>query len=103
MDGQPEEPERNWKENRNKTGNEVNQMNEIADALTNTLSTPNEMDSNFETANVTDALFAIARAIERNAKALERLGTNGATTEMGAIELLASEVKRIADDVDPRR
>ena len=51
-------------------------MNEIAEALDKTLSTPNECDGNLEAANVTDALFAIARAIERNAQALERLAAN---------------------------
>jgi len=35
----------------------------MAEALLRTLESPNEMDRNGESANVVDALFAIARAI----------------------------------------
>jgi len=38
---------------------------DLKEVLMTTLSTPNEMDSNGEPANVVDGLFAIARAIER--------------------------------------
>ena len=41
----------------------------IADAIVDSLISPNEADSNFEVANVTDGLFAIARAINRLATA----------------------------------
>lgn len=41
-------------------------------------------------ANIANALFAIARA-------LDRLGTNDAATPMGAVELLAKEVRDGAD------
>ena len=44
--------------------------------------------------NIARGLFAISRS-------LDRLGLNGASTPMGAIELLSSEVKRIADSVEP--
>ena len=47
----------------------------IADAvqdIASRLCSPNEQDSNGETANVVDGLFAIARAIERLAKAIEK-------------------------------
>lgn len=60
----------------------------------------NETDSNLEPANVVDGLFAIARAIERNAQALERLGLNNATSDMGALELVGYELKRIADQME---
>ena len=65
----------------------------VAEAILNTLISPNEADSNLENANVVDGLFAIARSLSRVAKALERLGTNDASTPMGAIELLSLEVK----------
>lgn len=51
-----------------------------------------------------DGVFAVAYAINRladaqfeTAEALTKLGLNGATTRMGAVELLAREVARIAD------
>ena len=42
-----------------------------AQALRDTLISPNEADQNFEPANVVDGLFAIARAIDRLARAIE--------------------------------
>ena len=51
-----------------------------------------------------DGAFAIAYAIGRladaqvdTARALERLGLNGASTNMGALEALGLEISRIAD------
>lgn len=46
---------------------------------------------------------AIAGAIRELARAIDRLGTNDASTPMGAIELLASEVKRIADNMEAQQ
>lgn len=43
----------------------------IARAIEATLSSPNEMDSNGEIANVTDGLYALARAVHHLADALE--------------------------------
>jgi hypothetical protein len=40
-----------------------------------------------------EGLLAIAEAINNLAGAIDRLGTKGATTPMGAIEVLALEVK----------
>lgn len=40
-------------------------------ALRAVLVSPNESDSNFEPANVVDGLFAIARALDRVADAIE--------------------------------
>lgn len=54
--------------------------NEIARALLETLISPNEHDSNFEPANVVDALFAIARAIEHLAEAINMNGKEGVRT-----------------------
>ena len=47
-----------------------------AEVLLRTLESPNEADSNGEAANVVDGLFAIARAIERLAAAVEARGTS---------------------------
>jgi hypothetical protein len=44
--------------------------NQIAEALRDTLISPNEVDRNLEAANVVDGLFAIARAVNRLAIAL---------------------------------
>lgn len=45
---------------------------EAAGAIFDTLESPNEYDRNGEAANVVDGLFAIARAIERLADAVEK-------------------------------
>jgi hypothetical protein len=45
----------------------------VGRALRDTLISPNEADSNLEPANVVDGLFAIARAISDNARALDRI------------------------------
>jgi hypothetical protein len=47
---------------------------DVADALQSTLISPNEADSNSEPANVVDGLFAIARAIDHLADAIESGG-----------------------------
>lgn len=47
------------------------QADPIAKAILGTLESANEQDRNMEAANVVDALFAIARAIERLAYAVE--------------------------------
>lgn len=54
--------------------------NEIADAIRETLTSPNESDSNGEEACVVDGLFAIARAIRFLGKATCR-GPCGAQHE----------------------
>lgn len=43
----------------------------VAGALLMTLQSANELDSNLEEANAVDGLFAVARAIERLAAAIE--------------------------------
>lgn len=72
---------------------------DLAAALRDTLISPNESDRNMEPANVVDGLFAIARALEHVAKAIERLGLNEAATPMGALELVAKEIKDGLKDV----
>lgn len=49
--------------------------------------------SDLEGADLTGGLFAIARSIDGLADAVDRLGTNSADTGMGAIELLARELR----------
>lgn len=44
----------------------------LAEAIWGTLQSPNELDSNWEAANVVDGLAKIARAIHRLAEAVER-------------------------------
>jgi hypothetical protein len=44
---------------------------ETADALREVLISPNELDRNYEPANVVDDLFAIARALHRLADVVE--------------------------------
>lgn len=69
----------------------------IANAVWGTLQSPNEVDSNLEAANVVDALYVIGRGIHRLATAVETLGVNDAATSMGAIEVLAKEVRAVAE------
>lgn len=82
---------------------------QIATALLNTLTSPNESDSNFEEANVVDGLFAIARAlhsIENTILPKEVTGTQhpvtgeyiGCFTE--AVMSIASGLHRLADAVE---
>ena len=68
----------------------------IAAALNEVFISANESDSNLEPANVVDGLFAIARGLHHVAHSIDRLGVNGADTSMGAIELLALEVSKLA-------
>jgi hypothetical protein len=49
----------------------TNKIDPVADALRKTLISPNEYDSKGEAANVVDGLFAIARALNHVAKALD--------------------------------
>lgn len=57
--------------------------NETAEALSQTLISPNESDSNWEAANLVDGLFAIANALHRIAAAMERPRPEGARCEGG--------------------
>ena len=49
----------------------------VAEALRETLISPNECDSNLEPANVVDGLFAIARGLVAVAEAIEAFETEG--------------------------
>ena len=69
----------------------------LADAIRDTLISPNEPDVNLEPANVVDGLFFIGRAIKQVARSLSDLGTASAETPMGAIEVLALELKTAAE------
>lgn len=46
-------------------------IEKVGRTIGNTLSSPNEMDSNGEAANVVDGLFAIARGLHHVAEAIE--------------------------------
>jgi hypothetical protein len=72
---------------------------EVAAALLHVLKSPNEADSNGETANVVDGLFAIARSISSIALQLKYLGVGDAATTMGAIEFLAVAIKQGSENV----
>lgn len=49
-------------------------IKDLQETLANTLSSPNERDRNWESpANVVDGLFAISRAIDRLAEAVEAI------------------------------
>lgn len=47
----------------------------LARAIEFALTSPNEMDSNMETANIVDGVYRLARAIEHLAKAVDTVGT----------------------------
>lgn len=47
-----------------------------------------------------DGLYAIAVAIKELAGAMRKLGLSDAATQMGAMELLAKEVKGVASALD---
>ncbi len=47
-------------------------VNDLAAAVTQAFESPNEMDSNLETANVVDGLYAVARALRAVAAAIEK-------------------------------
>jgi hypothetical protein len=51
------------------------------------------------TLNAVDALLIVAREIRRLARAIGRLGLNGASTEMGALEVVSLEIKKGFDSV----
>lgn len=57
--------------NDDETINAVDALLRLGRTITRNFTSPNEMDSNFEPANVVDALIAIARAIEHVAIAIE--------------------------------
>jgi hypothetical protein len=69
----------------------------VAGALWGAFQFPNKRDHNLEPANVVDGLFAIALALKRLADGIHRLGTNDASTNRGAIEVLSLEIKNDFD------
>src|SRR6266404_583036 len=50
-------------------------------------------DTGNRTVNVVDGFFAIAQALNENASAIHRLGNGSASTDIGAIENLAKELR----------
>ena len=56
-------------------------------------------DINTPETSVAAGLLSIAEALDRVAGELKRLGTNGASTPMGALEVVALEVKDGFEDL----
>ncbi len=73
-------------------------QDELIEMLERAFVSPNKSDRNGEEANMVDGLFAISRSLKEVAKSIDRLGLNDANTQMGAIELLAKEVKDLKHD-----
>lgn len=78
---------------------DISGLPKMTDPLLRTLMSPNERDSNGESANVVDGLFAIARSLGEVAIALHRLGNNDAYTSMGAIEAASLKISESLDRV----
>jgi hypothetical protein len=68
-----------------------------SEALTRTLLdcfiSPDVADGNLEPANLVDVVQRVAEGAHHVARALEKLGVADASTGMGAIEVLAREVR----------
>mgnify|MGYP001558271493 CR=1 FL=1 len=62
----------------------------IAAAIEYAFTSPNESDSNLETANIVDGLYRVARA-------LRDLGNGNAATSMGGMEALGMTMKESAE------
>ena len=67
------------------------QRTDIGNAIRSTLVSPNESDSNGESANVVDGLFAIARAIENLATAVTRV-SHGDVHGPAGLEMLSMAI-----------
>ncbi len=68
---------------------------ETAQAIRETLTSPNEPDRNLEPANVVDALYAIARALRAGAQEIGKEGASG----MGALEGLGVMVREAGERI----
>jgi hypothetical protein len=64
----------------------------IAEALIRVLESPNESDSNLENANIVDGLFAIARALDRVAFAIEHKNTGSELSPQPGIDRLSESI-----------
>lgn len=69
---------------------------ELADAIRDTLTSPNVPDDNLEPSNVVDAFVAAARII---ARALDRLGNADASTSMGGLEAHGAAMLQAAERI----
>ena len=58
-----------------------------------------DVESNGDSANVVDGLFAIARGLESVAQAIHKLGFADASTPMGAIESATVEIRDELDSI----
>ena len=66
---------------------------QLADAVRETLISPNVADSNLEPANVVDVIANGANGLFSIAEALQRLGNADASTPMGGLEALGASIK----------
>jgi hypothetical protein len=81
---------------RGRQGGATRQTSDVADAIRETLVSPNVNDSNLEAANVVDTLDSLARAVRAGFKSL---GTGDAGGELGAVEHLALQTKEAGERV----
>jgi hypothetical protein len=58
-----------------------------------------ESEHGDECVNIVDGLFAIAEGLNQISKAIHKLGLANADTPMGAIELLSSEISKVASSM----
>ena len=80
----------------------------VADAIRDTLISPNEYDRNLETANAVDGLFAISRALDGVRESITPKGASPTTDAHGgqvgslteAMLSIANSLERIASAVD---
>jgi len=70
----------------------------IVDALTATLISPNELDTNFEAANVVDGLFAIARELHNVAEAIRESDRRASESPVRMVKATAGIHERYGDD-----
>jgi hypothetical protein len=69
-------------------------LDDVQDLVYSALTTDAERnEAGEEGANVVDGLFAIARALERVGRAIDRLGNADAATPMGGLEALGGVLK----------
>ena len=70
----------------------------VEEALTHATISVKADDGGLGERNLTDGLYTIARGLGDVAYAIERLGLNDAHTNLGAIELLAREIRAFREE-----
>ena len=67
---------------------------QLAEALSEALVSPNEQDQNVVPANVVDGLFVIAQGLQGIAVSIKYLGNADAATPLGALEALGIQLEK---------